>query len=114
MFDTQPGPGLAIVATGEIVVEGRLVAIDRAGGVVLASGLGKPGFHRDLDVQDLVTGYGGGGHATVGAKGDAIIDANDCGSGGGISGKETLVPLRGGCASGAGVHGRAARSLIGH
>lgn len=99
MFGPRNGPGFAIVATGDIRVEGRVVVPDGAGEVTLSSCLGGASY-LDLDIQDLITGHGGGGHATTGAKGGDITNRYDGGPGGAISGTETLVPLRGGCASG--------------
>ncbi|NVB83206.1 MAG: hypothetical protein HOV81_32840 [Kofleriaceae bacterium] len=102
----EDGPALAILASGDITVEGRIdiTDVDRptAGGVSFAGCSGGPGDLRREGSQELYTAYGGGGHATPGGRGGGVDFQAGIGGGdgGGVSGTETLVPLRGGCSSG--------------
>jgi hypothetical protein len=103
----QDGPALAILASDVITVEGRLNLTDAdyptAGGVAFASCKGEPGIVQMVGSQTIITGDGGGGHATAGSRGGGVDYQQGVpgGAGGGVSGTDTLVPLRGGCAGGA-------------
>lgn len=108
------GPALAIVATDEITVEGTLdlTDVDRPspGGVAFASCIGKWGIY-EPGSQTIISGSGGGGHATTGAAGGNVGETKLGGASGGASGTDTLVPLRGGCSSGEVVTGGGAVQL---
>jgi hypothetical protein len=94
--DRVTGPALAIVARGEIVIEGRLSVVGTAGGLKstgCSGGIGS--FFR----SDRAVASGGGGHATPGARG-GDIGTFAGGAGGPTTGTDSLVPLRGGCPSG--------------
>lgn len=104
-------PALAIVATDELRIEGRLtLAPDPAhfrrgapGGINTGSCVGGViayGMTSGGSSADLYTGAGGGGHATPGANGGGILPDAAGGLGGASSGTEQLIPLRGGCDAG--------------
>jgi len=89
----------ALVATGDITIEGTLNAI--AGGHSEASCDGGRGVVTDTAAQPQAGASGGGGFATAGADGGYVaVNGPGGGTGGGVSGNQTLVPLRGGCAAG--------------
>jgi hypothetical protein len=95
------GPALAIVARGDINIVGKLEAHPSAGGVLLAGCTGGAGLIRS-SCNYSSSGGGGGGFGTNGAKGGDVVNFGELGGVAGIiSGNEQLVPLRGGCASGA-------------
>ena len=96
------GPALAILATQDVTVEGRVsltdVDVPTAGGVAFVGCRGGGG-EVDFDgTHYVMSGDGGGGHATGGGRGGTIDSIAVGGSPGSVSGTETLVPLRGGCA----------------
>jgi hypothetical protein len=101
------GPALAIIASGDITVAGRLslTDVDRptAGGVAFSNCRGAAGSTQTSGSQVVSSGDGGGGHATAGGRGGGVDFQQGVpgGAGGGVSGTETLVPLRGGCAGSA-------------
>lgn len=91
------GPALAIVAR-TIRVDGPVTVEPGTGGTfVSACRGGEVGNVADPDVEPVMGGNGGGGHATSGAKGGDVTNRTLGGAGGGIVGNESLVPLRGGC-----------------
>lgn len=99
--DRVSGPALAIVSRGDIVIDGRLSAGGRAGGVKMGSCLGGPGQYSEPQRGTArASGSGGGGHATSGARGGDISGLLLGGSAGTDTGTDHLVPLRGGCPSG--------------
>lgn len=99
-FPTFTGPALAVIATGTLTIDGRLAVSGGAGGVAVG-GCVSPWVQPDIDFdQSIILGNGGGGHATSGARGGEITDLYVGGIGGIPSGTDSLVPLRGGCASG--------------
>jgi hypothetical protein len=106
---TTDAPALAILASDEITVEGRVTATDSdwptAGGVALAGCTGSHVAPVELSgpTQQLKGGDGGGGHATAGARGGGVDPQAPGGAGGSASGTAELVPLRGGCAASGGV-----------
>jgi len=93
---------LAIVANADIVLRGRLdVAAEE---ITDAPGAMQddPGCKGETGVAEATTGQpgsGGGGFATAGGKGGDVINKSGA-AGGGVSGTETLIPLRGGCRGG--------------
>lgn len=96
------GPALAIIATGDVTIEGTLNAFDpenpSAGGVALLGCVGGAGARRDETGGFVsMSGGGGGGHATAGGTGGEIFGRLNAGAAGLASGTESLVPLRGGC-----------------
>jgi hypothetical protein len=103
--DWGQGPALAILATDEITVEGLLDLTDwdrpSPGGVSFSACSGKIGnASAGSSSQTVISGSGGGGHATAGASGGNIGGSVALGgAGGSASGSETLEPLRGGCDS---------------
>jgi hypothetical protein len=100
-----PQPAVAIVASGEIVVNGDVTIggpTDRpdaaaAGAVTFSSCTGGPPRVEPYSGGDALVGGGGGGHATPGGKGGDVAVLFLGPPGGGASGSPTLVPLRGGC-----------------
>lgn len=106
---TTDMPALAILASKDISVEGRVSATDSdrptAGSLLLAGCMGthEPLIQLTGPAQYLKGGDGGGGHATAGANGGGVDPKAQGGVGGSASGTEELVPLRGGCAGSDGV-----------
>lgn len=99
-FPRFTGPALAVIAAGDLVVDGRLTASGGVGGIATGSCVSpwaEPDFNQS---QTMYLGNGGGGHATTGARGGEIQDRYQGTLGGSPSGTDSLVPLRGGCASG--------------
>lgn len=110
------GNAFALVSNGDVRIEG----IFNASASMLASG---PGVYNDSNCKGGVaigsgsslSGAGGGGFGTAGGAGGSastIGDSATGGSGGNPAGVPTLIPLRGGCDSGApdDLH----PSLVGH
>jgi hypothetical protein len=96
--DYTPGPAIAIVATGDVMVTGLLQVLPSAGSLSTPGCAGASGLYAK-DCLDVVSGAGGGAHATNGAKGGDV--AGHVGGGPGIaSGTMSLQPLRGGCSGG--------------
>ena len=105
---------LAIVSTGDLVVQGGIsagavAAGDGPGGdadEACASGRGATGGVQDVDGTALEggAGGGGGGFAQAGGNGAGVDGASDAveTQGGGAGGAAGLVPLRGGCGGGNG------------
>lgn len=102
---------LAIVANDEVDVMGTLDA--RSAGMLFGPGACVGGLGYVVDdlgirpgsVQSLNKESGGGGNATVGGKGGAVLSLGQAGdspsaSGGAIIGTKALVPLQGGCPGG--------------
>lgn len=99
------GPAVAFLARGPIVVEGRVQVLGAAGGVTSDACRGGVGYlredHAQVPAYVQSIGSGGGGHATPGGRGGNYGTMSFRGGvGGGTAGAESLVPLRGGCASG--------------
>jgi len=90
-------PAAAIVASGGIIMTGRLTA--SSGGVTAGCTAGVGGFSNANGVI-LNSGGGGGGHATAGGAGGDLVGVFAGGAGGAANGTETLIPLRGGCPAG--------------
>ncbi len=115
------GPAaLAIIARHEIVLDGRITVA--GGSVSFSECLPGLGIYDDTQTtagglqQIVITGDGGGGHATAGAQGGSV----DAGGGprggpggkaGVASGTESLVPLRGGCPGGGAIQLSSGRSV---
>lgn len=102
----QTGPALAILAAGDITITGRVSATGGVGALDSGTCVGVDARSRYTggggpDGGEIFEGSGGGAHAGGGAKGGEIIDYYPGAAGGGANGTETLVPLRGGCRSGA-------------
>jgi hypothetical protein len=96
------GPALAIIATGDVSVEGKVSLSGTsdyasAGGVAFPGCVGGP--PGSPSSGPATAGWGGGGHATAGGAGGEILGRVNGGLAGQASGTESLVPLRGGCAS---------------
>lgn len=89
------GPGVAILATGDVVVNGPIIA--SAGS--LRACAGGSGFDYGSAPDDSGAS-GGGGNATSGGAGGAVIDGIAGGSGGAPHGSLSLEPLSGGCDAG--------------
>lgn len=103
--DGANGPSVAFVARGPITIEGRIRVLGGAGGEISSACLGGDGYYREGGPQNAMyvqtIGSGGGGNATTGARGGDYGTASfQGGAAGGIAGTASLVPLRGGCASG--------------
>ncbi len=104
--DQIPGPALAIVATGDIDVQGTVRVL--AGSVVLPSCVGARGLYGDGPLVSSTYQYftessGGGANATPGGRGGWVVGTGNesLGAGGGTPvGTKALVPLQGGCAGG--------------
>ncbi|MBA3451997.1 MAG: hypothetical protein H0T42_02735 [Deltaproteobacteria bacterium] len=95
------GPSLAILATGSLIISGRVTGLPGAGAMETIGCSGGAGESEIAGGSYHYAGHGGGGHATPGAKGGDIPNRGLFGGGGGIvSGTDNLVPLRGGCGSG--------------
>lgn len=89
-----PGPAVAIVATGDIRVTGLLQVFSSAGSLMTAGCAGASGVYAK-DCLDVVSGAGGGAHATHGARGGDVIGPNRLGGNPGIaSGTTSLQPSR--------------------
>jgi hypothetical protein len=117
MFDARPA--LAIIATGDIHVNGRisLVPLDmdvsnsppvpgQRIAVGQCSGVDGQVFETQ-GMNELESGGGGAGHATAGADGGDLSGLQVAlgGQAGAMNGTSTLEPLRGGCNGGSsGVH----------
>ena len=94
-----PGPAVAIVARGDLILRGEILVEPRVGSA-LAGCARSPGTLRYPSAnQAISTGGGGGGNATVGAPG-GYVAGNSPGGGDPMSGTSILVPLRGGCSGG--------------
>ncbi len=93
------GPALAILATGDITLAGHVQvhAGDLTQGACVGGKANAYGIYSDGTVSS--SGSGGGAHATNGGSGGSAAQA-PAGVMGLASGTATLVPLRGGCASG--------------
>ena len=94
------GPAIAFFARGDITLLGRLRVTGSAGGVSNGACVGGDSFFTETDVTAKSTGSGGGGNATAGARGGDVGTLYAGGAGGGVTGTNELVPLRGGCPSG--------------
>ena len=90
-----PFPAIAFLAKDDLSLVGHLSIRNGVGSLNLAECVGGDGTYIE---GGPFSGGGGGGFATVGAHGG--MDSFVGGAGGGISGNDILVPLRGGCASG--------------
>ncbi|HEU0037289.1 MAG TPA: hypothetical protein VFQ53_42050 [Kofleriaceae bacterium] len=105
---STPGPALALLAHGEITVEGTFSlwtpdaenAQPLPGGVAFASCRGGRAGVNSQDQATIRTGSGGGGHATAGGHGGSVDPLLLGGAGGAASGSPSLEPLRGGCSAG--------------
>lgn len=101
------GPAIAIVASGDVTIEGRFTIAGTAGGVpAVTCGAGR-GFDRgtQADSTSLFSASGGGGNATRGGAGGGVMGTVDGPgptppAGGRAIGNDGIVPLMGGCASG--------------
>ena len=97
----EQGPALAIIAIDDLTVEGIVTILGGTGGVIAPSCLGGKGnVSVRFSTQCLISGSGGGSHATGGGMGGGIENILGGGAGGLSSGTDNLVPLRGGCAAG--------------
>lgn len=99
------GPAIAFAARGTITVTGTVRVLGGAGGEISTACMGGDGFYVEGGTASnptvVSTGTGGGGNATAGARGGNVTNRTEMpGSGGSASGTDTLVPIRGGCASG--------------
>jgi len=95
----QSGPAFALVARGEIVIEGRFVVYATAGGIKNAMCAGGIGNYFETDSAYRALASGGGANATAGGKGGDISGLAG-GAGGQEFGTDVLVPLKGGCPAG--------------
>lgn len=99
-------PALAILARGEVIIDGRITATAAGsfGSVgVCAGGDGQNTQRTASDnttSQQLVSGAGGGGNVTAGASGGAVSTFATAGTGGAPVGNAELIPLVGGCLGG--------------
>ncbi len=93
------GPAFALVARGEITIEGRFIAHGDAGGITNAVCSGGIGNYVETGSSSRAVASGGGGNATAGAKGGNIGSIVG-GAGGEAFGTDALVPLKGGCSAG--------------
>jgi len=113
-------PALAILASEQIVVEGKLelgqFGLNVPGGFD-GDCAGKPGIMYMNGTNPLVLGGGGGGNVTAGGHGGDVVDETTqiVGYAAGLGGTEvvgeTVVPLRGGCPGGGGSQGGGALQL---
>jgi hypothetical protein len=89
---------IAIAANGAVAVNGILsisgLGGNQAGAGALSSCTG--GAASACDADNNCGGGGGGGYGSPGANGGSADTASG-GQGSGVSGNETLIPLRGGC-----------------
>ncbi len=92
------GRAIAILATGDIEVTGRVAVL--SGAVDLAGCTGSDANLSSTTTPKAQGGAGGGGHASAGATGGRVVGLLIGTSGGAISGSAELVPLRGGCPGG--------------
>jgi hypothetical protein len=93
------GPAVAFFARGDVLITGELKVAPTAGMFNSNGCNGSNGEYSLSCTADVVSGAGGGAHATNGARGGDV--AGVTGGGGGIAaGTATLVPLRGGCGGG--------------
>jgi hypothetical protein len=91
------GPALAIVATGDISIDGNLIVNGSAGTSLDTSCAGGKGFESDDGMRGITVASGGGGFATPGAAGGFVTGGpRNPGPGGGACGNASLIPLRGG------------------
>jgi len=97
------GPALVILARGDIEISGQLAAPRTGTATVTACnagpGLGPTGT-LTYECNYSASASGGGGFATNGGNG-GDLNSYGGGSGGIANGNEQLIPLRGGCSSGA-------------
>lgn len=96
---TVTGPAFALVARGEITIEGRFSVPGSAGGIANSTCAGGLGTYTETDSFWRAIASGGGGNATPGGKGGDIPNQVG-GAGGQVSGTDALVPLKGGCPAG--------------
>ena len=90
---------LAIVATGDITIDGTLAAM--TGASLDPACTGHYGYYTETGGHPQSGASGGGGFATVGGGGTGVeAPGIGGGLGGGTSGTVTLMPLRGGCPAG--------------
>ncbi|MFN0251337.1 MAG: hypothetical protein ACKV2T_30965 [Kofleriaceae bacterium] len=95
------GPAIAIIARNGITIDGRLTVSAVAGGLKTGCVGGAGQYFEDSDGEPVrSSGSGGGGHATAGGRGGDVGTVYLGGAGGEAGGNDSLVPLRGGCASG--------------
>jgi hypothetical protein len=94
------GPALAILASGDIVVDGRFALYGSAGGYLDPACVGAKGNEEDINTEGVTAPSGGGGNATPGGAGGSVQTYEVGGNGGGVAGTDELVPLRGGCPAG--------------
>jgi hypothetical protein len=100
--DVLPGPGIAILASNDMVIDGPLSVFAGTGSSKDSACTGGLGNETDVGAQGVTGGSGGGGFATAGGHGGSVVNSTAAGgTGGGISGTASLVPLRGGCSPGA-------------
>jgi len=92
------GPGLAIVARRDLVLEGTITVSSTAGrGTPGAAVIGcRPGGSGTWD-PGVSSGGGGGANGTDGADGGSVVNTYPGGVKDVASGTALLVPLRGGC-----------------
>lgn len=94
----QTNPAVALLASNDITVGGNLEIRGGVGSLWSSDCSGGPGTFDISSPPYSQAASGGGGFATIGARGGNGGFVG--GAGGGTSGNDTLVPLRGGCASG--------------
>ncbi|MGN6110451.1 MAG: hypothetical protein ACTHU0_35435 [Kofleriaceae bacterium] len=98
-----PGPAIAFVARREVRLEGSITVDTQVGSAFSGCTHASPGnVHSPTAGTIYSLGGGGGGHATEGSNGGAIIgyDGPVGAKRGEASGSEALIPLRGGCSGG--------------
>lgn len=93
------GNAFALVAHGDILIEGRFYAGSDVGGFANSTCAGGVGNYFETDNSSRAVASGGGGNATPGARGGGIGGVIG-GVGGQAFGTDHLVPLKGGCPAG--------------
>lgn len=94
-------PAVAIVARGDVLIEGSIEVNAGYGTEQVGCDGGYGTYSYTGSCQNSASGGGGGANATNGARGGDVPSLGLVGGAGGItSGSPSLVPLRGGCSGG--------------
>ncbi len=92
----RPAGALAVMATGNVNINGRNVV----SGSITAAGCDAGSGGTSTDAKHHAGGGGGGGFATSGGAGGSVTSLASGGSAGNSGGTAELIPLRGGCPGG--------------
>ncbi len=97
---SPPGPGIALVARGNVTITGEVIIQPRVGGAIFGCNPGTGSCADDGNGRAVASGGGGGANASDGGSGGSVISSRAGGIQDVASGTVALVPLRGGCSGG--------------